>query len=302
MYSKNSSPHHSFDICLAQQYGIHEALLIHHFQHWIRVNQKLNRNFKEGKHWTYQTQREMQAHFPYLSLEGIKYALEKLIEQGILMRKNLNKSPIDKTWWYAFVDEERFVNSKNIYDTENSVSTRKIPAPIPDTNTPHPSKETHTKESQEVASLCEFFFDESKKMRPELVFKKPSKSLCGAFEGLAVTRTRQSIRDTILWALKHEFWSTRVTSLKAMYDNFVKIEAQKASEGIKNAPGSTIEKNISLATAWKEKANIGKIKGFVEILGSYVEVGRIGETHPDCISYSDPNFQNLIEQAIRKRQ
>lgn len=131
------SIHHSFSTELAKKYGIEEAILIHHFQHWITHNKKLNRNFKEGRTWSYQTQKEMAAWFPYLKLETIKYTLENLVKAGVLIRKKLNKNPIDKTWWYAFEDEDLFVgeNSKNIYDTENSVSTRKKTPPIPDTIT-----------------------------------------------------------------------------------------------------------------------------------------------------------------------
>jgi hypothetical protein len=130
--------HHSFDIHLAQEFGIEEAIIIHHFQHWIRFNKKLERNFRDGRTWSYQTQKELQVHFPYMKLETIKYTLELLVGYGILIRENYNKNPIDKTWWYAFVDEERFLpalkeGSNKVYDTEYSVSTRNIPPPIPDT-------------------------------------------------------------------------------------------------------------------------------------------------------------------------
>lgn len=145
---KTASLHHSFDIQLAQEFGIEEAILIHHFQHWIRINKKLGRNLKERQSWSYQSQKELQAHFPYMTLETIKYTLEKLIDRGILIRKNFNKNPIDKTWWYAFVKEDLWLGpdpdiSNKVYDTENSVSTRKIPSPIPytkskDTNNPPP--------------------------------------------------------------------------------------------------------------------------------------------------------------------
>ena len=58
-----STPHHSFDVYLAEQYGIHEAILIHHFQHWIMVNKNLKRNFRDERTWTYQTLQDIAAHF-----------------------------------------------------------------------------------------------------------------------------------------------------------------------------------------------------------------------------------------------
>jgi hypothetical protein len=141
-----SSQHHSFDIALASKYGVEMAILIHHFQHWIRINQLRKRNIRNGRCWSFQTRKDIQANFPYWSYEEVKYLTEKLVEKGILMTANYNKNPIDKTLWYAFVDEKKFgvdaENSRNVYERENSPSIGKIPRgrgkipqPIPDTNT-----------------------------------------------------------------------------------------------------------------------------------------------------------------------
>lgn len=131
-----SSQHHSFDIRLAAKYGIDEALMIHHFQHWIRINRHTNKNIRDGRCWSYQSKKQIQATFPYWTIEQIKYTCEQLVEKGVLLKANYNKSAIDKTTWYAFVDEEAFgvgENSNNVYERENSPSTGKIPSPIPDT-------------------------------------------------------------------------------------------------------------------------------------------------------------------------
>jgi hypothetical protein len=51
----NISPslHHSFNVHYAEKYGVHEAILIHHFQHWIEHNQRLNKNYHEERTWSY---------------------------------------------------------------------------------------------------------------------------------------------------------------------------------------------------------------------------------------------------------
>lgn len=151
-----SSQHHSFDIALASKYGVECAILIQHFQHWIRINRAAGRNIREGRAWTYQSRKEIQLHFPYWTFEEVKYLCEKLVEEGVLITQNFNKNKIDKTLWYAFVDEEAFKVSegfsKNLYEREFSLSRRekslskgKSPQPIPHTITTH--TETHTKES-----------------------------------------------------------------------------------------------------------------------------------------------------------
>lgn len=139
-----SSQHHSFDIALASQYGLECAILIHHFQHWIRINRGAKRNIKENRCWTYQTRKEIKLHFPYWTFEQVRYLCERLVKMGVLITGNFNKNKIDKTLWYAFVDEKAFhVDadfSKNLYERENSPSKGKIPlregkipTPIPDT-------------------------------------------------------------------------------------------------------------------------------------------------------------------------
>jgi hypothetical protein len=144
---ENRSPivgqHHSFDMGLAATYGIECAILIHHFQYWISFNRRMGRNFKEGKYWTYQSRAEIQAHFPYMSFEKVDYAIRKLVSNGVLITANFNKSPMDKTLWYAFADEKAFKvdeDSNNVYEggypgssPVNRSSSPDNPGAIPDT-------------------------------------------------------------------------------------------------------------------------------------------------------------------------
>lgn len=142
-----SGQHFSIDIALAAAYGVNEAFLIHHFQHWIRINRDRSANFKEGRTWSYQTYQQIADHFPFLNYDKVKYAIENLEKHGVLLKGNFNKSPFDTTNWYAFVEEEVFVpciygKSKNVYERENSPSIGKIPSSggnfpssIPDTQT-----------------------------------------------------------------------------------------------------------------------------------------------------------------------
>lgn len=127
---------HSFDINLAKKYSIEEALLIAHFQFWIRINRTRNKNIIEGRCWTYQTIQQIKDHFPYWSYETVKYFIEKLVEKKVIIKQNFNKRKMDKTCWYAFSDEKAFgvneqqinelntENSNNVYERENSLIDR----------------------------------------------------------------------------------------------------------------------------------------------------------------------------------
>lgn len=145
--------HHSFSINVAQEHGIEQAILIHHFQYWVQFNKRKNsaRHFRDGCWWTYQTREEIKTHLPYLSEKAIRWHCDKLIEKGILKKHNYNKSKIDKTLWYAFVHEEVFLGSPQkspttaVNGSRDDVKGKAIPDPKPDTkkdssSPPHPKR------------------------------------------------------------------------------------------------------------------------------------------------------------------
>lgn len=96
---------HEFKTALAKIYGIEEAILIHNFHHWITGNKANNRNFFDGRFWTYNSQKAYVDLFPYMNESKIKRTINSLIEKGILMKGNYNANQYDRTNWYAFTDE-----------------------------------------------------------------------------------------------------------------------------------------------------------------------------------------------------
>jgi hypothetical protein len=130
------STHHSFDIELAAKYGIIGAILIHHIQHWVNHNKRLGKTRKNGRTWTYQTHVEIAAWFPYLSASQVKRELYKLKVANVILIENYNKSCIDRTNWYAFVDEKMFTIDDSVSSTDDSVPwTDDSVSSIPDTKT-----------------------------------------------------------------------------------------------------------------------------------------------------------------------
>src|SRR5580692_6251437 len=134
----NHNIHHSFDIELATELGdIELATLIHHFQFWILVNKRQGINQHEGRTWTFQTLKQMAAHFPYWSMYKIERLLEKLVKMKIIIKGNFNKSAYDRTVWYAFENQEKFTISRfremDIAESRNGNCG--IATPIPDNNT-----------------------------------------------------------------------------------------------------------------------------------------------------------------------
>jgi hypothetical protein len=103
-----STIHMSFSVEHAEKYGLNEAIMIHHFQHWIEYNRTMKRNLIEGRTWTYQTQEEIAGHFTFWTRDQVQYLLNKLVDKGILRKGNFNKNTFLRTQWYAFENEKMF--------------------------------------------------------------------------------------------------------------------------------------------------------------------------------------------------
>ena len=98
----------TFDQEYAKEYGVNEAILIEHFSNWINNNRKNGANFYEGRTWSYDTLTALEEWLPFLTRKQIRGAIDRLVELGVLIKGNFNKTKQDRTTWYAFQDEERF--------------------------------------------------------------------------------------------------------------------------------------------------------------------------------------------------
>ena len=95
---------HHFDADIALQYGMLEAVIINHLEYWIEHNEKNEKNFYDGRYWTFNSMRAFTEVFPYASEKQIRNALKHLEDTGILLVGNYNKSQYDRTKWYTFSD------------------------------------------------------------------------------------------------------------------------------------------------------------------------------------------------------
>ena len=169
--------HHSFDIHLAAQYGVEEAILIHHFQHWINLNQEKGINFYENATWSYQTRESIADHFPYLDRHKVRRLTDKLVKLKVLKKGNFNKSKFDKTIWYAFCDEKIFTigkSAKSRDQSANGIDENGIPIPY--------SKALYSRPNRDISNDMS---SRSRKPAPrqqayEIVFSKEE----GRFQGL----------------------------------------------------------------------------------------------------------------------
>lgn len=122
---------HHFNTDYAIKYGIEEAIVINNLQFWIIKNRANKKHFFNDRTWTYNTYKAFSEIFPYWNEHKMKRILDSLVQQGILLRENYNKSGYDRTCWYAFVDEKSFLdNCKNhVADLQNGSNENATPIP-----------------------------------------------------------------------------------------------------------------------------------------------------------------------------
>lgn len=96
---------HYFDINIAMKYGIQPAIILNNLYFWIEKNRANEKHFYDGYYWTYNSMKAFSELFPYMTERQIDYAIKKLVESGLIIKGNYNKSSYDRTCWYAITKE-----------------------------------------------------------------------------------------------------------------------------------------------------------------------------------------------------
>ena len=106
---------YSFDEEVAKEVGVNAAIILDKFTWWIRQNEANERNYHDGRYWTYNSTKALTSMFPFFSDKQIGRILKKLINDGYLMTGNYNKIAFDRTLWYALTDKgERLMKYKEM--------------------------------------------------------------------------------------------------------------------------------------------------------------------------------------------
>lgn len=92
---------HHFNTNLAKEYGIEEAILLHHFYYWIVKNAANEKHFHDGLYWTYNSKKAYSEFFQYINETKIFRVIKHLEEEGVVVKGKYNQDKFDKTNWYA---------------------------------------------------------------------------------------------------------------------------------------------------------------------------------------------------------
>lgn len=161
---------HHFETFIAEKYGIEIAVLIDNFVFWTRTNAAANKNYHEGRYWSYGTPQFFKNYFTYFTERKIKTLLQKCVKNNILITGNFNKKGYDRTNWYALSDQilselnldktcrkpaSELIGQKTAMDrTKYGDASDKNRRPIPDTK-PDTKPDTNTPLSPKGESVRE---------------------------------------------------------------------------------------------------------------------------------------------------
>lgn len=92
---------------LVKMYGLHEALILEFIAYFTFVNAFNKKNFINNKHWVRISIKNMFVlYLQALSIAKIRYAIDRLVEKGILTRENHNDPTFLRTSFYTFTENE----------------------------------------------------------------------------------------------------------------------------------------------------------------------------------------------------
>ena len=127
---------HSFDVAIAEEYGMTCAVILENLRFWIAKNVANGAHYHDGRYWTYNSTKALTELFPYLTEKQIRASLDKLESAGIIMTGNYNTFSFDRTKWYAFTEKGECICPTG----QSHLPYRAVPfapegEPIPDINT-----------------------------------------------------------------------------------------------------------------------------------------------------------------------
>ena len=124
---------HTFSVEIAQKCGVNAAIIFQNIYYWCEHNRANGRNEHDGIYWTFNSRKAFVDLFPYLTERQIRTALDKLIEDGLIVTGNYNTDPRDRTLWYAVTKVGYCIlQNRSLQVTEMSNGSDSNVQPLPD--------------------------------------------------------------------------------------------------------------------------------------------------------------------------
>ena len=126
---------HMFDEKIATRVGVHAAVIYQNILFWTEKNAANEKHLYEGRFWTYNSVKAWQKLLPYLTEKQIRSAIDRLVEEGLIVTGVFNANPYDRTKWYSPSVYMDLPEPKNTIAQEGEGTIAQEGEPIPDINT-----------------------------------------------------------------------------------------------------------------------------------------------------------------------
>lgn len=90
---------------IALRYGLEEAIFLDSLMFWYKENRANQRNYQDGRWWTYNSISALSQMFPWWSVKQLRRITERCREKGAVLAENFNEDRKDRTLWYTPSDE-----------------------------------------------------------------------------------------------------------------------------------------------------------------------------------------------------
>lgn len=138
---------HHFNPALAQIYGVDVAVFLHNIYFWLKHNKAYEKNFYEGRYWTFNSLAAFCEAHPYWSRRQIERIIAACKKNSLLLTGCFNQDRRDRTSWYSLSDKalayfaERTTEAAGcispfgeMHNTERGQSFHQTGTPLPDIN------------------------------------------------------------------------------------------------------------------------------------------------------------------------
>ena len=98
-------PDHTFNPELANKYGTDVAIFLQNIRFWVKYNKAYDKNFHEGRYWTFNSLAAFCEVHPYWSKRQIERIVSSCKKEGLLLTGCFNQDRRDRTSWYTLSDK-----------------------------------------------------------------------------------------------------------------------------------------------------------------------------------------------------
>ena len=153
--------YYAFNKEIADRYGLSAAILLQYIHYWCKKNEEEGRNIIDGCAWTYNTIPAIVEQIACLSEYQVRSATKKLVDAGLIVVGNFNRTKADKMKWYAVTDiAKSILEPKEDSEKESSESVSK-------------DEKNGQKESQLKKPQMELKKPQMELKKPQMELKKP---------------------------------------------------------------------------------------------------------------------------------